>query len=70
MFCIVNLLTRCLFPPEAPSVGDDMAVMAGAEGEPLEIEEVTEDQIQAESPQKDTKAEADAERGEMRGSGV
>jgi hypothetical protein len=65
MFCIVNLLTRWLFQPDAPSGGDDMAVMAGAEGEPSEIEEIIEDQIQVESPQKDVKADADAERAEV-----
>jgi hypothetical protein len=65
MFCIVNLLTRWVFQSEAPGDGDDMAVVAGAEGEPSEIEEITEDQIQAKSPQKDAEADADVERAEV-----
>jgi hypothetical protein len=43
MFCIVKLLIRCLFQLEAPGDGDDTAMVAGAEGEPSEIEEITED---------------------------
>jgi hypothetical protein len=61
MFCIVKLLIRCLFQLEAPGDGDDTTMVTGAEGEPSEIEEITEDQIQAKSPQKDVKADADAE---------
>jgi hypothetical protein len=37
-------------------------VVVGAEGEPSEIEEITEDQIQAESPQKDVEADAATDR--------
>jgi hypothetical protein len=65
MFCIANLLTRWLFQPEAPGDGDDTVVVAGDEGEPSEIEEITEDHIQAESLQKDAEVDADAKRAEV-----
>jgi hypothetical protein len=65
MFCIVNLLTRWLFQPEALDNGDDTAMVADAKGEASEIEEITECQIQAESPQKHVEADADAERVEV-----
>jgi hypothetical protein len=65
MFYIVNLLTRWLFQPEAPGDRDDMAMVAGVEGEPSGVEEITEDQIQADSPKKDAEAHVDAERAEV-----
>jgi hypothetical protein len=65
MFYIVNLLTRWLFQPEAPGDGDDTAVVAAAKGEPSGVEESTEDQIQADSPQKDAEADANAKRAEV-----
>jgi hypothetical protein len=52
-----------LFQLEAPS--DDDNRMAGAEGEPSNIEEITEDQTHVGSPQGDAKADADAERAEV-----
>jgi hypothetical protein len=65
MFYIANLLTRWLFQPEAPGDGDDTVVVAGDEGEPSEIKEITEDHIQAESLQKDAEVDADAKRAEV-----
>jgi hypothetical protein len=62
-FFLVNWLTMLLFQPEA--LGDDDNVMAGAEGEPLNIEESAEGEIHAGSPQDDAKADADAERAEV-----
>jgi hypothetical protein len=41
------------------------AVVAAAKGEPSGVEESTEDQIQADSPQKDAEADADAKRAEV-----
>jgi hypothetical protein len=46
---------------EAAGDGDDVASVDGAGGEPSEVEEVVKDQDQAESPQKDVEANANAE---------
>jgi hypothetical protein len=40
-------------------------MVAMVEGEPSEVKEITEDQIQAEDPQKGAQADADAERAEV-----
>jgi hypothetical protein len=45
--------------------GDDDNVMAGAEGEPLNIEEIVESQTHACSLQDDAEADVDAERAEV-----
>jgi hypothetical protein len=52
-----------MFQPEAPVDGDDAA--ATAEGEPSSIKETTKGQTQDGSPQKDAKADVDAERAEV-----
>jgi hypothetical protein len=65
MFCIVNLLTKRPFQPEAPCDGDDVVVVTSAIGEPSKIEEIAEDQIQARSPHKGAEADVDAGRAEV-----
>jgi hypothetical protein len=40
-------------------------VVGDAEGEPSEVKEITKDHAQAESPQKDAEADANAERAEV-----
>jgi hypothetical protein len=50
---------------KAPDNGDDATVIAGTEGGPSEIEEITEDQIWAKSPQEDAEADVNAERAEV-----
>jgi hypothetical protein len=62
-FCLINWLTTLLFQSKAP--GDDDNVMAGAEGEPLNIEEIAESQTHAGSLQDDAEADVDAERAEV-----
>jgi hypothetical protein len=47
-FCLTNWLTMLLFQPEAP--GDDDNMMAGAEGEPSNVDETVEGQTHAGSP--------------------
>jgi hypothetical protein len=64
-FCIVNLLTRLPFQPEAPGDADDATIVADAEGEPLEVQEITEGHTLAESPQKDAEDDANAERAKV-----
>jgi hypothetical protein len=54
-----------MFQPEAPGDGDDATMVADVEGEPSEVQGITEGHAQAESPQKDVKADADAERAKM-----
>jgi hypothetical protein len=70
MFCIVNLLTSWLFQPEAPGHGHDTAMVATIHGEPSDVKEIAEGQTQAESPQDDTEADADAGKAGVWGSGV
>jgi hypothetical protein len=50
---------------EAPDDGDDAVVIASTEGGPSKIEEIIEDQIRAESPRKEAKADVDAESAEV-----
>jgi hypothetical protein len=45
--------------------GDDVAVVAGAEGEPSEFDEVNGDHSQSGSPRNDVEFDADAERAEV-----
>jgi hypothetical protein len=52
-----------LFQPEA--LCDDDNVMAGAEGEPSNVEETVKGQTHVGSPQDDAEADADAERDEV-----
>jgi hypothetical protein len=61
--CLVNWLTMLLFQLEAP--GDDDNMMAGVEGEPLNVEETAEGQTHAGSSQDDAEADADVERAEV-----
>jgi hypothetical protein len=63
-FYLANLLRKWLFQPEAPS--DGAAVVAEVEGEPLRVHGSTH--AQANSPQKDAKADAIAERAKVWGS--
>jgi hypothetical protein len=50
---------------EAPDDGDDAVMIASHEGGPSEVEEISEDQIQAESPQVDAEADVDIKRAEL-----
>jgi hypothetical protein len=56
-----------LFQSKAPGDGDgdDVTVVADTEGGPLEVQEITNDLAQAESPQKDAEADANTERAEV-----
>jgi hypothetical protein len=70
-FVTLILLIRQPFQSEALDDGggalwwDDVAVVAGAEGEPYKFDEVNGDRSQSRSPQNDAEAEADAERAEV-----
>jgi hypothetical protein len=59
------LLTRRLLQLEAPSDGDDATMVGDTEGEPSEVQEITEGHAQAESPQKDIKANVNTEKAEV-----
>jgi hypothetical protein len=54
-----------LFQLEAPGDGDDATIVADIEGEPSEVQEITEGHAQAESPQKDIEADANTKRAEV-----
>jgi hypothetical protein len=61
------LLIRQPFQSEAldDDGGDDVAIVAGAKGEPYEFDEVNGDCGQCGSPRNDAKADADANRAEV-----